>query len=76
LLLEERTPLGHYLIVGHGSKGLELPDSLSGSGEEVLPVFSTEEAAKEFLAMSSLGERELLRRSMARFYSRWTRPTS
>lgn len=50
-------PLGHYLIVGHGSMGLELPDILSGSGEMILPVFSSEEAAKEFLALSSLGER-------------------
>jgi hypothetical protein len=37
--------------------GLELPDILTGSGEMILPVFSSEEAAKEFLALSSLGER-------------------
>jgi hypothetical protein len=61
LFSEERTPLGHYLIVGHGSKGLELPDILSGSGEVILPVFSSEEAAKEFLALSSLGERWYVR---------------
>jgi hypothetical protein len=53
-LYEEHTPLQHYLIVGYGSKGLELPDILSDSGEEILPVFSSEEAAQEFLSMSSL----------------------
>jgi hypothetical protein len=53
---EEHTLLRHYLIVGHGSKGLELPHIFSDSGEEILPVFSSEEAAQEFLALSSLGE--------------------
>jgi hypothetical protein len=48
--------LQHYLIVGYGSKGLELPHIFSDSGEEVLPVFSSEEAAQEFLSLSSLGE--------------------
>jgi hypothetical protein len=53
---EEHLLVWHYLIVGHGSKGLELPEILSDSGEEVLPVFSSEEAAKEFLWLSSLGK--------------------
>jgi hypothetical protein len=53
---EEHTLLQHYLIVGHGSKGLELPRIFSDSGEEVLPVFSSEEAAREFLSLSSLGK--------------------
>jgi hypothetical protein len=53
--------LQHYLIVGHGSKGLELPHIFSDSGEEVLPVFSLEEAAREFLSLSSLGERWCVR---------------
>ena len=52
----EHTPVQHYLIVGHGSKGLELPHIFSASGEEVLPVFSSEEAAQEFLSLSSLGK--------------------
>jgi hypothetical protein len=52
----EHTPVQHYLIVGHTSKGLELPHILSASGEEVLPVFSSEEAAREFLSLSSLGK--------------------
>ena len=59
-LSEERGLLEHYLIVGHGSKGLELPhifsDPSSGEEEEILPVFSTEEGAREFLRRSSLGE--------------------
>jgi hypothetical protein len=53
---EEHTLLQHYLIVGHGSKGLELPRIFSDSGEEVLPVFSSEEVAREFLSLSSLGK--------------------
>ena len=55
--LEEHTPLQHYLIVGYGSKGLELPHIHLDPGEEILPVFSSEEAAQEFLLLSSLGER-------------------
>jgi hypothetical protein len=53
---EEHVPLQHYLIVGHGSKGLELPHIYSDSGEDMLPVFSSEEAAQEFLSLCSLGE--------------------
>jgi hypothetical protein len=55
-LSEEHTLLQHYLIVGYGSKGLELPHIFSDSGEEVLLVFSSEEAAQEFHSLSSLGE--------------------
>jgi hypothetical protein len=58
---EEHTPLQHYLIVAHGSKGLELPDILSDYGEEILPVFVSEEAAQEFLSLSSLGKRWYVR---------------
>ena len=46
----------HYLIVGYGSKGVELPHILSDAGEEMLPVFSTKTAAQEFLSFSLLGE--------------------
>lgn len=53
---EEHTLVRHYLIVGHLGKGLELPDILSDYGEEILPVFSSEEAAREFLYLSPLGE--------------------
>jgi hypothetical protein len=52
---EEHVRLAHYLIVGHSSKGLELPHSCSDIGREALPVFSSEEAAREFLSLSSLG---------------------
>jgi hypothetical protein len=58
---EEHSPLQRYLIVRHSSKGLELPDILSDSGEEILPVFSSEEAAQEFLSLSSLGKRWYVR---------------
>ena len=44
----------HYLIVGHSSKGLELPHIFSDSGREILPVFSSETAAQEFLCLCSL----------------------
>ena len=53
---EEHKQLQHYLIVGYGSKGLELPHIFSRFGEKVLPVFSSEEAAREFLSSSSLGK--------------------
>ena len=53
---EEHTLVRHYLIVGHLSKGLELPDILSDNGEEILPVFYSEEAAQEFLSLSYLQE--------------------
>jgi hypothetical protein len=46
----------YYLIVGHGSKGLELPHIYSNVGQEILPVFFSERAAQEFLSLSPLGE--------------------
>jgi hypothetical protein len=51
----------HYLIVGHDSKGLELPHIYSDSGHEILPVFSSETAAKKFLSLSSLQKRWYVR---------------
>jgi hypothetical protein len=53
---QEHTRVQHYLIVGHTRKGLELPHIFSDSGDEVLPVFSSEEAARGFLSLSPLGE--------------------
>jgi len=53
---EGHTLLQRYLIVGHTSKGLELAPILLDTGEEVLPVFSSEEAARRFLSSSSLGK--------------------
>jgi len=58
---EEHTPLQRYLVVGQSSKGLELPDIRSDSGELILPVFSSEEAAWEFLSFSPLGTRWYVR---------------
>jgi hypothetical protein len=55
-LSEEHMQLQHYLIVGCGTRGLELPVILSDSGEEILPVFYSEEAAQEFLSLSYLQE--------------------
>jgi hypothetical protein len=40
---------------------LELPHIFSDSGEEVLPVFSSEAAAQEFLSLSSLQVRWCVR---------------
>ena len=51
---EESMRPQHYMLIGHGSKALELPHIFSDSGEEILPVFSSEEAAQEFLSLSSL----------------------
>jgi hypothetical protein len=49
-------PLQQHLIVGYCSKGIDLPHIFSHFGEEVLPVFSSEEAAREFLSSSPLGK--------------------
>ena len=54
-LSEEHTLPQRYLIAGHNGKGLELPRIVSDSGEEVLPVFSSEEAARRFLSLSPPG---------------------
>ena len=58
---EKHTPPKRYLVVGYSSKGLELPDIRSDSGELILPVFSSEEAAWEYLSFSSLGTRWYVR---------------
>jgi hypothetical protein len=63
-LSKEPTLPHHFLIVGHGSKGLELPHILSDSGQEILPVFSSEEAAQEFLSLSSLRKSSLRKSSL------------
>ena len=46
----------HYLIARREIKGLEVPHVLLGCGEEVLPVFSSAEAARNFLTSQVLGE--------------------
>jgi hypothetical protein len=49
-------PLHCYLIARCGNKGLELPHVFLDSGEEVLPVFSSSEAARRFLSSLALDE--------------------
>ncbi len=46
----------HHLIARRETKGLEVPHVLLECGEEVLPVFSSAEAAKRFLSSQILGE--------------------
>ena len=58
---EGHRPLQRYLVVGHSTKGLELPDIYSDSGEVILPVFSSEKAAWQYLSLSSLGTRWYVR---------------
>ena len=58
---EGHKPLQRYLVVGHSTKGLELPDIYSDSGEVILPVFSSEKAAWQYLSLSSLGTRWYVR---------------
>lgn len=48
--------LVHYLITRREVKGLEVPHVLLKCGEEVLPVFSSAEAAARFLSSQVLGE--------------------
>jgi hypothetical protein len=45
----------HYLIARRETTGLELPLTLFHLGKEVLPVFSSAEAARWFLASLALG---------------------
>ena len=48
--------LVHYLIARREISGLEFPHVLLKGGEEVLPVFSSAEAAARFLSSQVLGE--------------------
>ena len=51
-----RPVLVHYLIARRETWGIEVPHVLLGREEEVLPVFSSAEAAGEFLSTHVLGE--------------------
>lgn len=53
----EPKALSPYVLVRRGTCGLELLRVSLKSGEEVLPVFSSEEAARRFLLSGALGER-------------------
>jgi hypothetical protein len=50
-----RSGFVHYLIARRETTGLEVPHTLFHSGKEVLPVFSSAEAAQRFLASLALG---------------------
>jgi hypothetical protein len=51
-----RPVLVHYLVARRETKGIEVPHVLMGGGEEVLPVFSSAEAARRFLISQVRGE--------------------
>jgi hypothetical protein len=50
-----RSGFVHYLIARRETTGLELPHTLFHLGKEVLPVFSSAEAARRFLQSLALG---------------------
>ena len=52
-----RSSLVHYVIARRETTGFELPHTFSHSGKEVLPVFSSAEAARRFLASLALSDR-------------------
>ena len=47
----------HYVIARREITGFELPHTFSHLGKEVMPVFSSAEAARGFLASLDLGDR-------------------
>jgi len=57
--------LPHYMIARYGVKGLELLYVPLESGEETLPVFSSEVAARDFLLSSALEQEWYVRESYA-----------
>ena len=52
-----RSGLVHYVIACRETTGFEYPHTLFHLGKEVLPVFSSAEAARRFLASLALGDR-------------------
>lgn len=52
-----RSVFVYYLIARRETTGFELPHTLFHLGKEVLPVFSSAEAARRFLASLALGDR-------------------
>jgi hypothetical protein len=57
--------LPYYVIARYGTKGLELLHIPLESGEETLPVFSSEVAARDLLIASALGQGWYVRESYA-----------
>jgi hypothetical protein len=52
-----RSGLVHYVIARRETTGFEVPHTFFHLGKEVLPVFSSAEAARRFLASLALGDR-------------------
>ena len=52
-----RSGLVHYVIARRETTGFEVPHTFFHLGKEVLPVFSSAEAARRFLASLALGNR-------------------
>ena len=52
-----RSGLVHYVIARRETTGFELPHTFFHLGKEVLPVFSSAEAARRFLASLALSDR-------------------
>jgi hypothetical protein len=52
-----RSGLVHYVIARREITGFEHPHTFSHLGKEVMPVFSSAEAARKFLASRALGDR-------------------
>ena len=48
--------LVHYVVARRETTGFEVPHTFFHLGKEVLPVFSSAEAARRFLASLALGE--------------------
>jgi hypothetical protein len=52
-----RSGLVHYVIARRETTGFEVPHTFFHLGKEVLPVFSSAEAARRFLVSLALGDR-------------------
>ena len=52
-----RSGLVHYVITRRETTGFELPHTFFHLGQEVMPVFSSAEAARRCLASQALGDR-------------------
>jgi hypothetical protein len=61
----KRQPLPYYVIARYGASGLELLHIPLESGEETLPVFSSEVAARDFLLSSTKEQEWYVRESYA-----------
>jgi hypothetical protein len=62
--------LVHYVIARRETTGFEVPHTFFHLGKEVLPVFSSAEGARRFLASLALGDRWHVRGSPLENWSR------